>query len=62
VQTDLPMVIRLVGTNSEEGRQILADNGLVALESMDEAAAKVVALAHERAAQGQHQTQKEAHA
>jgi succinyl-CoA synthetase beta subunit len=60
VQTDLPMVIRLVGTNSEEGRQILADNGLVALESMDEAAAKVVALAHERAAQGQ--TQKEAHA
>ncbi len=62
VQTNLPMVIRLVGTNSEEGRQILADNGLVALESMDEAAAKVVALAHERAAQGQHQTQKEAHA
>jgi succinyl-CoA synthetase beta subunit len=60
VQTDLPMVIRLVGPNSEEGRQILADNGLVALESMDEAAAKVVALAHERAAQGQ--TQKEAHA
>ncbi|HUS16801.1 MAG TPA: ADP-forming succinate--CoA ligase subunit beta [Chloroflexia bacterium] len=45
VQTDLPIVIRLVGTNSEEGRQILADAGLVALESMDEAAAKVVALA-----------------
>ena len=43
VQTDVPMVIRLVGTNSEEGRQILADAGLVALESMDEAAAKVVA-------------------
>ena len=62
VQTDLPMVIRLVGTNSEEGRQILADNGLVALESMDEAAAKVVALARERVAQGQKQTQKEAHA
>jgi len=62
VQTDLPMVIRLVGTNSEEGRQILADNGLVALESMDEAAAKVVVLAHERAAQGQNRTQKEAHA
>jgi succinyl-CoA synthetase beta subunit len=55
-------VIRLVGTNSEEGRRILAEAGLVSLESMDEAAAKVVALAHERAAQGQNRTQKEAHA
>ncbi len=52
VQTDLPIVIRLVGTNSEEGRKILADAGVVALESMDEAAAKVVALAQGRDAQG----------
>jgi succinyl-CoA synthetase beta subunit len=57
VQTDLPIVIRLVGTNSEEGRKILADAGLVALESMDEAAAKVVALAQERAAHGSHGAQ-----
>ncbi len=57
VQTDVPMVIRLVGTNSAEGRQILADAGLVALESMDEAAAKVVALAQERVAHGQKEAQ-----
>ncbi|HMA36403.1 MAG TPA: ADP-forming succinate--CoA ligase subunit beta [Chloroflexia bacterium] len=59
VQTTLPIVIRLVGTSSEEGRQILAAAGMVALESMDEAAAKVVALSRERSAQGQ-TTQKEA--
>ncbi|MDQ2805741.1 MAG: ADP-forming succinate--CoA ligase subunit beta [Chloroflexota bacterium] len=57
VQTDVPMVIRLVGTNSEEGRAILADAGLVALESMDEAAAKVVALAQERVAHGPKEAQ-----
>jgi len=45
IKTDLPIVIRLVGTNSDEGRQILAEAGLTALESMDEAAAQVVALA-----------------
>ena len=57
VQTDVPMVIRLVGTNSAEGRQILADAGLVALESMDEAAAQVVALAQARVAHGQKEAQ-----
>jgi succinyl-CoA synthetase beta subunit len=48
IKTDLPIVIRLVGTDSEAGRKILADAGRTALESMDEAAAKVVALAKER--------------
>jgi succinyl-CoA synthetase beta subunit len=62
VQTELPIVIRLVGTNAEEGRRILADAGMVALESMDEAAAKVVALVRAQGAAGQPGAQTEAHA
>ena len=41
----VPMVIRLVGTNDTEGRQILADAGISALETMTESVEKVVALA-----------------
>jgi succinyl-CoA synthetase beta subunit len=52
VQTDVPIVIRLSGTNSEEGRAILAEAGYTALESMDEAAARVVELAQQRMGQG----------
>jgi succinyl-CoA synthetase beta subunit len=52
VGTNLPIVIRLSGTNSEEGRAILAEAGYTALESMDEAAARVVALAQGRQGQG----------
>jgi succinyl-CoA synthetase beta subunit len=52
VQTDVPIVIRLSGTNSEEGRAILAEAGYTALESMDEAAARVVELAQARTGQG----------
>lgn len=37
-----PMVIRLVGTNEEEGKKILAEAGIHVLESMDEAAQRVV--------------------
>ena len=37
-----PMVIRLVGTNEEEGKRILRDAGFIALESMEEAAKKAV--------------------
>lgn len=33
-----PMVIRLVGTNEQEGKQILTDAGIHVLESMEEAA------------------------
>jgi succinyl-CoA synthetase beta subunit len=33
-----PMVIRLVGTNEDEGRRILTDAGVQVLESMEEAA------------------------
>ena len=37
-----PMVIRLVGTNEEEGKRILTEAGIHVLESMEEAARKVV--------------------
>ena len=37
-----PMVIRLVGTNEEEGKRILTEAGIHVLESMEEAAEKVV--------------------
>jgi len=42
VQVDVPIVVRLSGTNAEEGKQILAEAGLTAVSSMDEAAAEVV--------------------
>ena len=42
VEVKVPMVIRLVGTNQEEGRQILSEAGITALDSMAEAAQKVV--------------------
>jgi succinyl-CoA synthetase beta subunit len=37
-----PMVIRLVGTNEEEGRRILTEAGIHVLDSMEEAAQKTV--------------------
>jgi succinyl-CoA synthetase beta subunit len=37
-----PIVVRLVGTNEEEGKRILADAGIPVLESIDEAASQVV--------------------
>lgn len=40
-----PMVIRLVGTNEEEGKRILTDAGIHVLESMEEAAQRVVEIA-----------------
>jgi len=40
-----PMVIRLVGTNEEEGRRILTDAGIHVLDSMEEAAKKTVDVA-----------------
>lgn len=41
---DKPLVIRLSGTNEEEGRKILADNGIETAATMEEAAQKIVAL------------------
>jgi succinyl-CoA synthetase beta subunit len=40
-----PMVIRLVGTNEEEGRNILTEANIPSLNSMEEAAAKAVEIA-----------------
>ena len=40
----IPMVIRLVGTNEKEGQKILAAAKIPSLNSMEEAAAKAVAL------------------
>jgi succinyl-CoA synthetase beta subunit len=37
-----PMVIRLVGTNEEEGKRILTDAGIQVLESMEDAAQRAV--------------------
>ncbi len=37
-----PMVIRLVGTNEQEGKRILTNAGIFVLESMEEAAQRVV--------------------
>ena len=42
MQTTVPMVVRLVGTNEEEGRAILRQADLIAAASMDEAAERVV--------------------
>ena len=46
VDVSVPIVVRLSGTNAEEGRQLLAEAGLTAVDSMDEAAAAAVAAAH----------------
>jgi succinyl-CoA synthetase beta subunit len=45
VQPKAPMVIRLVGTNAEEGRQILAKANMITAETLVEAAQKAVAVA-----------------
>jgi succinyl-CoA synthetase beta subunit len=42
-----PVVIRLVGTNQEEGRAILTDIGVEAFDSMQDAAKKAVELARQ---------------
>jgi succinyl-CoA synthetase beta subunit len=41
----IPLVIRLTGTNEEEGRRILAEAGMTPVETMDEGAAEAVRLA-----------------
>ncbi len=45
VKVEVPIVVRLSGTNAEEGKAILAEAGLTAVDTMDEAAASVVAAA-----------------
>jgi succinyl-CoA synthetase beta subunit len=38
----VPIVVRLAGTNAAEGKRILAEAGLTAVDTMDEAAAAAV--------------------
>lgn len=45
IKTNIPMVIRLVGTNAEEGRQILANANMITATTLAEAAQKAVAVA-----------------
>jgi succinyl-CoA synthetase beta subunit len=41
----VPLVIRLTGTNEDEGRRILAEAGMKPVQTMDEGAAEAVKLA-----------------
>jgi len=45
VETDVPMIARLVGTNEEEGRAILAEAEMITAATLEEAAQKAVAAA-----------------
>jgi succinyl-CoA synthetase beta subunit len=45
VKTEVPMVVRLVGTNAEEGRQLLKDAEMETANTLAEAARKAVAAA-----------------
>ncbi|GAI34061.1 unnamed protein product [marine sediment metagenome] len=45
VETDVPMVVRLVGTNEQEGREILAEARMITAVTLEEAAQKAVAAA-----------------
>jgi len=45
VKPQVPMVVRLVGTNAEEGRRLLANADMITAETLAEAAQKAVAVA-----------------
>jgi len=47
IETDIPFVIRLVGTNEDEGRKILADSNLIIADTLQSAAEKAVVLSKE---------------
>jgi succinyl-CoA synthetase beta subunit len=47
IDTDIPFVIRLVGTNEAEGRALLASANLDTAETLQEAAEKAVAMSQE---------------
>lgn len=48
VKTDVPMVVRLLGTNSEEGLRILSEANMTTATTLTEAAEKAVAAANAR--------------
>ena len=43
--SDKPIVVRMMGTNEEEGRAILKENGIDTLDSMEDGARMAVKLA-----------------
>lgn len=45
INTDVPMVTRLVGTNAEEGRQILSEANMITAETLVDAAKKAIKVA-----------------
>ena len=45
IQREVPMVVRIVGTNAEEAKAILAEANLITADSLDDAAARAVAAA-----------------
>lgn len=47
VKPKVPMVVRLVGTNAEEGRRLLADANMITADTLAEAAEKAVAVSRE---------------
>jgi succinyl-CoA synthetase beta subunit len=49
IETTVPIVVRLVGTNAEEGRAILADANLITARTMGEGARKAVEAARGQA-------------
>jgi succinyl-CoA synthetase beta subunit len=46
VKPHIPMVVRLVGTNAEEGRKLLSDANMITAETLVDAAKKAVAAAN----------------
>ncbi|MBT6998468.1 MAG: succinate--CoA ligase subunit beta, partial [Prolixibacteraceae bacterium] len=44
IKTEIPIVIRLSGTNAKEGLEIIKDYGLPTVETMSEAAKKAIEL------------------
>ncbi|HVX29159.1 MAG TPA: succinate--CoA ligase subunit beta, partial [Nitrolancea sp.] len=49
IKLNVPLVVRLVGTNQQEGREILAEAGITTVDTMNEAAERVVAAAKQAA-------------
>jgi succinyl-CoA synthetase beta subunit len=44
VKSDVPMVVRLIGTNAEEGHRILAEAKMITAETLADAAKKAVTI------------------
>ncbi len=49
VKPDVPMVVRLVGTNAEEGRKLIADADMITADTLADAAKKAVAASKKEA-------------